>query len=141
MPPANRKELAVRSARDQRLRKGIPSLAEMAPMFASEEAAVTYLLAQNVLTVPNCPTCGRQCRRRGVSWVYRCQADKFTASLVSLADLSKTSEVSKMSGLTNLVSFPIRFFLSASLVFTWLYLSCICLPLRTVGPKSCREQV
>jgi hypothetical protein len=84
MAPA-RKALGVRSARDRRIRKGLPALAEMAPFFASEDAAVEYLLAQNVLTVPTCPTCGRDCIRKGASRLYRCQRDKYQASLVSLS--------------------------------------------------------
>ena len=43
MALANRKTLGERSARDRQLRKGIPTLAEMAPIIASEEAAVGYL--------------------------------------------------------------------------------------------------
>jgi hypothetical protein len=33
-------------------RKGIPSLEEMATVFATEEAAFQYLFVENVLTVP-----------------------------------------------------------------------------------------
>jgi tRNA(Ile2) C34 agmatinyltransferase TiaS len=84
MAPATRKALDQRNEPGRRLRKGIPALAEMATVFATEEAAVEYLLGEGVLTIPTCPTCGRQCLRKGRSWGYRCQADKFNQSLVSV---------------------------------------------------------
>ena len=85
MAPANRKTLAERSAGDQRLRKGLPSIAEMAQFFASEDAAIEYLLARDVLTVPNCTTCGVPCLRKAHTWIYRCQRHKYSISLVSLS--------------------------------------------------------
>ncbi len=97
MAPANRKTLAKHSARDRHLRKGIPTLAEMAPIFAiSEEAAAGYLLTHNVLTVPTCTPCGRQCIRRGTIWKYCCQRHKYTASLVSLTGLIILTDLSKI---------------------------------------------
>ena len=87
MAPKNRISLEARSERGQRLIKGIPSLNDMAPFFVSEEAAVQYLISENVLHIPVYPTCQRECLRQSGAWRYRCQLHKHSQSLVSLKDL------------------------------------------------------
>ena len=95
MAPKRRKTNDERSAASQRIRKGMPTYAEMSPYFASEQAAVEYLLVQDVLTIPTCPTCGRGCLRKGETWMYRCQTHKVQKSLVSLTGLTYTTDLLK----------------------------------------------
>jgi hypothetical protein len=97
MAPANRKAIGQRTDRDQRLRKGIPTLAEMTAVFASEEAAVQYLLDENVLTIPVCPTCNRDCTKRPGKWLYRCQPHKYSKSIVSFLNILKSADLPKYS--------------------------------------------
>jgi hypothetical protein len=49
MAPASRTAIDLRNEVDYFLRKGIPILAEMATVFATEEAAFQYLLAEKRL--------------------------------------------------------------------------------------------
>ena len=99
MAPAKRKALDVRSVKDKRRRKGLPNLAEMAHLFVTEDAAVEYLLVQNVVTIPICTTCEIPCLRKGCTWVYRCQKHKFQASLVSPSDLTNSLDLSDLTAL------------------------------------------
>ena len=96
MAPQKRKTMAERTNAEKRIRKGMPTFAEMTPFFASEGAAVEYLLDQNVLTIPTCATCGHGCLRRGATWKYRCQLHNYQTSLVRLSGLTFSSDLIQM---------------------------------------------
>ena len=118
MAPANRKALGARSAGEKIHRKGLPNLAEMAQFFATEDVAVQYLLARNVITIPNCTTCGRPGLRKAGTWTYRCQKHKFFESLVSSLDLINITHLGLLTDLTSFESLLDLFFPSANLGFT-----------------------
>jgi hypothetical protein len=65
MALADRKSLGQCTNEGERLRKSIPTLAEITNVFASEEGvAVQYLLVGDILTIPTCPTCNRYCLQK-----------------------------------------------------------------------------
>jgi len=76
--------LAERTAQSKAMRKGVPAIAEMSEVFASEEASFVYLLAKGVLDIPHCSHCGSGCLRRSItSFVYRCRPCNFSISILA----------------------------------------------------------
>ena len=68
-----RTEMKDRSNPDKIRRKGVPSAAELWPLFNCPLLAQEYLIARGVLKIPICKNCRRECKRRQDTInIYRC---------------------------------------------------------------------
>ena len=71
------------TVRDQKRRKGMPSLEDMSQHWGTNAAAAMYLCQKQVLVVPRCPTCQALCRLRSDRFELRCNRCSYSQSLVS----------------------------------------------------------
>ena len=83
--PKHHLPFAERSDKDQKRRKGMPSLEDLMPILGKDKEleCLDYLIQKDILTVQRCPNCTGPCALRAKTYMYRCRRCNFSQSIVS----------------------------------------------------------